>query len=549
MWRWLFDAYRLLGVAAEALDEEFAVLVPSRDGRVLRERFEASRAEPIQPLLAASLTRDGAFVATAGGVRLACVPIMCGGALAGAMLVCTEERSQLDEGDLARLASLLADAIGDQLARPAQEHRGHLHQISALYQLLHAAITTGSEAEVVRTFAEALSIWEEIEVLAYRADLDGRYTLTLALPGSDPSVAPRLLDHEPLVAGPSLRRLSPSEREHLGFGAEGETVLAFLGSDGGRWLIALNAGGVSRAGTDLGWTRDAPDRERSEMYVAALGHALNGCVAVETSRLTWAIMQQFIDRDPPVEAAGRALEELSRALAATGSFSVRGPGGYPVLLAGENRPAGQGLPAADARTLRAQVVMPLPFSATLEMQARPGKSFTPRDLKLFEAGVATFGAWLPSAIRRVTGAERRGVVRSFDQIVDRYARASHEARDEASLILISAGQSTLSLDTTHTWIKRLRPQLRPTDLAGRLSSGELGILLLQTPHAGAQTVARRLSRVLAAGAGEERAAGEEHAVRIGVASQFDEVVSAEALIARARMHPLDPSVSTGPSPA
>jgi hypothetical protein len=279
------------------------------------------------------------------------------------------------------------------------------------------------------------------------------------------------------------------------------------------------------------------------MYVAALGHALNGCVAVETSRLTWAIMQQFVDRDPPVEAAGRALEELSRALAATGSFFVRGPGGYAVLIAGENRSGLQGLPVTDARILRSQVIIPLPFSATLEVRARPGKSFTPRDLKLFQAAVATFAAWLPSALRRVSGAERRGVVRSFDQIVDRYAREAHEARDEASLILISAGEEMLSLDTTHTWIKQLRQQLRPTDLAGRLSSGELGILLLQTPHAGAQTVAKRLSRVLAAGAGEEPA------VRIGVASQLDELVSAEALIARARMHPVDPSVSAGPPPA
>ena len=542
MWKWLFDAHRLLGVAAEVLDEEFVVLVPSRDGRVLRERFEASRSEPIQPLLAASLTSDGAFVASAGGVRLACAPIVCGGALAGAMLVGTDERSQLEEGDLARLASLLADAIGDQLARPAREPHGHLHQISALYQLLHAAIATGSEAEVIRTFAEALSIWEEIEVLAYRADLDGRYALTVALPGSDPSVAPRLLEHEPVAAGPSLRRLSATEREHLGFGGEGETVLAFLGSDGGRWLIALNSG--QRTEADLGWTREAPDRERSEMYVAALGHALNGCVAVETSRLTWAIMQQFIDRDPPVEAAGRALEELSRALAATGSFFVRGPGGYPVLIAGENRSGLQGgLPVTDARILRSQVIIPLPFSATLEVRARAGKGFTPRDLKLFQAAVATFAAWLPSALRRVSGAERRGVVRSFDQIVDRYARESHEARDETSLILISAGEEMLSLDTTHTWIKQLRPQLRPTDLAGRLSSGELGILLLQTPHAGAQIVARRLSRVLAAGAGEERA------VRIGVASQLDERVSAEALIARARMHPVDPSVNASAPPA
>jgi hypothetical protein len=441
------------------------------------------------------------------------------------MLVGTGGRAQLEDGDLTRLGSLLADAIGDQLARPAQEHRGSLHQISALYELLNAAIASGSEIEVLRTFAEALSIWEEIEVLAYRADLDGRYTLTLALPGSDPAAVPRLLEHEPVIAAPSVRRLSPLERQNLGFSGDGETVLALLRSDGGQWAIALNA------------VRAAADGERSEMYIAALGHALNGCVAVATSRLTWAVMQRFVERDPPLDAARRALDELGRALGADGSFAVRAPAGLRVLMVGDLAAAGAGAVApagsgavATAATLRSDVPAPTPFSAVLEMHARPGQSFTPRDAKLFDAAVAGFGAWLPAALRRIGVTERRGVARSFDQIVDRYAREAHETRDDASLILISAGDDdTPSLETTHAWIKRVRPQLRPTDLAGRLASGDLGILLLQTPHAGAEVVARRLTRVLA-----KASAGAEYAVRIGVASQGTEPVSAEALIAAAR---------------
>ena len=132
--------------------------------------------------------------------------------------------------------------------------------------------------------------------------------------------------------------------------------------------------------------------------------------------------------------------------------------------------------------------------------------------------------------------ERRNVVRSFDQIVDRYAREAHASRDDASLILISVGERAPSLDTTHSWIKRLRPQLRPTDLAGRLASGELGILLLQTPQAGAQVVARRLWRALVAGS-----PGDQAPVRIGVASQLGDLVTAEALIERARLQPfVDP---------
>jgi len=520
MWKWLFDAHRLVGVAVEVLDDEFGVLAPSREGRVLRERFEAARSESIQFLLAASMTSEAPFVVTAGDVRLACVPIVGAGTLAGAVLVATDEGSRLEERDVARLGTLLADAIADQLARPAQEHRGHLHQISALYQLLHTAIGTGSEAEVVRTFAEALSVWEEIEVLTYREDLDGCYRLTFALPGSDLEAAPQLIQHEPAVDMPRVRRLTAAERSHLGFLGDGDTVLAHLTGDSGRWLIAMNA------------LREVADRERSDMYVAALGHALNGCVAVETSRVTWAVMQQFVEGDQPLEAAAKALDELCHAVLGTASFVIRGLDGSALLAIGDNRLSVRAPALANAHTLRSHLAVPPPFTASIEVRAEPGSYFTSRDLKLFEAATASFTAWLPSALRRLGAGERRGVVRSFDQIVDRYAREAHAAQDDASLILISVGDRAVPLDTTHTWIKRLRPQLRPTDLAGRLASGELGILLLQTPQAGAQVVARRLWRVLAAGAPSD-----EPAVRIGVASQLGDQVSAEALIERARLQP------------
>jgi len=75
----------------------------------------------------------------------------------------------------------------------------------------------------------------------------------------------------------------------------------------------------------------------------------------------------------------------------------------------------------------------------------------------------------------------------------------------------------------------LRAQLRPTDLAGRLTSGEVGILLLETPQGGAQVVARRLARVIDPGAH-----GAEPTIRVGVASQSLAEASAAALIDRAR---------------
>ena len=522
MWKWFFDAHSLLGVSVEVLDDQFEVIVASREGRLLRDRFARGQADPLR-LLAESAARDEPTVVADAGVRFAGAPIVGAGVFAGAVVVGAEEHAGIGDADLVRLAALITDTIVDQLSRSSGEHRGSLHQISALYQLLHAAIATGAEREVIRTFAEALSIWEEIEVLAYRADLVGRYTLATALPGSDPATVPATLDGDRAPDGARVVRLSALERANLGFAGPGETVLARLTSDGGQWIVAMNG---ARPGEHL---------ERAELYAAALGHALNGCVAVETSRLTWAVMQQFVDRDPPYEAARRAVDELRRALEAPTTFALFGPDGSLLLSVGERRPIdrapGSG---ADARTLRGPVSAPVPFTAFLETHAIGRDPFNPRDARLFEAAATSFAAWLPAALAKIGVDERRRAVRSFDQIVDRYAREAHASRDAASLILISTGDRVPSLDTTHAWIKRLRPQLRPTDLAGRLASGELGILLLQTPQSGAQVVARRLSRVLA-----PRAPGTEPPLRIGVASQLGDLVSAEALIARAREQPFD----------
>jgi len=443
------------------------------------------------------------------------------GTVAGAVLVGAEE-ARMGDQELVRTGSLLANAIADELSRPSPEHGDSLHKIAAFYQLLHAAIASGSDREVVRTFAEALSVWDEIEVFAYRADLDGRYTLEMSLPGSDPAAGPREIDATRFPIGAGLQRLSARDRQDLGFTGSGETALVHLAADGGPWVISMTA------------ADDPTKTERSGLYVAALAHAMNGALGVETARLTWAVMQQFVSSQSPPEAAARALNESAAALDAEGGFAVFGPDGWLILRAGD--PVGGDAPLpeiAESRTLRAHVDAPAPYAAILEMRAT-GRAFTRRDARLFEAAAANFSTWLTSAIPRLGGAvERRSVARSFDQILDGYVRAAQTSNDVASLLLISAGHASLSLQTAPAWVRMLRSQLRPTDLAGRLTSGEVGILLLQTPYVGAQVVARRLARML-----DARPRGEEPAVRIGIASQGEDAGSAAVLIERARVQTL-----------
>jgi hypothetical protein len=513
MWKWLFDAHRLLGVTVEVVDEQLNVLSLTVGGGLLG-RDPDPTGGALQDAVGESVATATPTTTTTGGYQVSCTPIVVGGAVGGAVLIGAEPL-RLGDRDLARAGLLLANCLEDELSHPVVEHADSLHKIAAFYQLLHTAIASGSDREVVRTFAE-------IEVFAYRSGLDGRYTLEVSLPGSDVTSGPREIDASAFPIGAGLSRLSAPDRQDLGFAGSGETAIVHLAAEGGPWVIAMTA------------AHDPTESERSELYVAALAHAVNAALGVETARLTWAVMQHFVDSQSPHDAASRALKEAAAALNAAGGFAVFGAQGAPVLVVGGGEHLDPALDdVAEPQTLRTHVNTSGPYAAILEMCAT-GRAFTRRDVRLFEAAAANFGTWLPSAIRRIDAdPDRRVVTRSFDQILDGYVRAAHAANDTASLVLLSPGDAPLSLQAAHTWIKTVRPQLRPTDLAGRLTSGEVGILLLETPPPGAQVVARRLARVF-----ETRPHGAEPAVRIGVASQAGNEPSAAELIARARNHAL-----------
>ena len=236
------------------------------------------------------------------------------------------------------------------------------------------------------------------------------------------------------------------------------------------------------------------------------------------------------------------MAEVASALNAEGQFVVFGPDGSTILAAGARAGStGEWSPLTDGATLRAPIEIPAPLRAVLEMRASGDHVFTERDVKLFDSARETFDMWLAPALRQLRGTvERRGAAASFDDVLDRYARDAYASRDVASFILIGVRDVSVAPQTTQRWIRRLRPELRPTDLAGRLRSGEVGILLLQTPGDGAHVVAQRLTRLF-----QNTATAEEPPIRVGVASQMPTVITADALIESARRQPAESDPSEG----
>ena len=256
MWRWLFDAYRLLGIHLEIIDEHGHIITPSSSASAeLRNAVTASRN------VEAYLTHETCASMVLAGMSVSSTHILAERAVAGAVLLAVKGNNAFEESHLARVGAALAKAIAEQLSQSAHERLDSLHKISALYQLLHAGVAMGSEAAVLRSFAEALSIWEDLEIFAYRADLRRRYCLEVTLPGSNVSTVPKIFDQSADVDRLAISVLSAGEGSGEELGADASSV--HLSTAGGSWMIATRP------------NRPAGRVGLRDLYFAALAHAPN----------------------------------------------------------------------------------------------------------------------------------------------------------------------------------------------------------------------------------------------------------------------------------
>jgi len=66
-----------------------------------------------------------------------------------------------------------------------------------------------------------------------------------------------------------------------------------------------------------------------------------------------------------------------------------------------------------------------------------------------------------------------------------------------SIIVISLGSKPEQIAAAQACVAHVRGLLRPTDMAGRLSSGHIGVVLPDTPEDGASVVADRVHELVA----------------------------------------------------
>ena len=207
---------------------------------------------------------------------------------------------------LQKIGLWLAPAIEAHLANVSGDGDDTLDRVSALHRLLNRAVAGGSVRNLVRVFAEALAVWDDVEVRdtsrasaasSSRMSLLPARTVTRRRPPSTTSS----YDDEMALA-----RLSSSDAERLGFRGDHDVLIARFSEKGGTsWLIVLS-GRIA-----------AHDESRLALYVDLLREAARYAEGIAASRLQWAILQHLLVATDDIESAGRAaLGEVTAAVAA-----------------------------------------------------------------------------------------------------------------------------------------------------------------------------------------------------------------------------------------
>ena len=516
-WKWVVQVYKTRGFSVDLLDEHLTLLsVPARAGA---PRAVDPQLSEVVRALGSSFGEGERKSVVVGGRLYLGMPITPGSVLAGAVLVGAEQDNARD-ADLQSAVFLLSRALEEFLS-PGDDHRTTAGRLTALHDLLDDASATASEQHVFRVFAEIVNVWDEIEVLGYRGDLAGRFALTATLPGSDRAAVPDVLGADALPQD-QIVNLPAAMQQRLGFKEARYPLLVRLSTAAGPWLLLF----TQRQG-------NPQFTEWFDFYLAALTTALNAALEVELARTTWAIMQYLAENESPRDAVTQAILGVAQTLRADAAFVMWEPDGSLGLSIGEPSLSADGESGRAPNVLRTRVDAPGGRQALLEMRAATRHNFTRRDVQVFEAAAWTLSRWFSTVAGQLAAASDVATVQSFDEVVERCVRARDRSWTPA-LILIMPDSPDTPTDLAYEWIRRLRTELRPTDLAGRLTTGEVAVVAVETTPPGALAIAQRIARVL-----NEPIQAIQRRVRVGLAAGDRASTSAHGLIAEARQHLID----------
>jgi len=540
-WAWLDQLRPRLEFAFEVLtlDASYALPLDSRPGALDIRAALVGERDTLRAITA-HVTRVGrprSF--TSGEFRLRAFPLVAradgANAPLGVLLVGEPGATDADALDaidrrLDAAGQWLTTAIewASDVTDAAREDAGPPSRLDALLAVIEAFSTVERPTDLMALVVEAIAIWYDVDIRAYRGDVNGAYQLAVWLPGVDVARAVRALRPHPLWHHSRVLRIdSATTLEEIGWDSRAVAtrfVPVTCCDDGVEWVLTVSGA----ADEDLDATLD--------FFRGFLILRLSDIEREAEEALRRRIFDRMVLADAPfhatVELALAAAAEGVGATAAAVDIYYSGAS-VPALSARFGAPAEASASRADGANVSSHDVT-LRTNAGVDVQGvfhfqRQIGAFSLSDVRQARCAVTTMAAWLSGAFghrdRRASGAT--------SPPVDFVARARLEieraVRENLGGALLVIGVHTVdppapALDTVADLVQQ---ELRESDIVGVITDAPntIGALVLDAPPSTLSAVAGRVARAVSS---------HDVDASIDVVPLADAAASVEAIVRRAR---------------
>jgi hypothetical protein len=526
-WDWLLELRRRLKVDIQLVDDRHTPLLPFAAGGpapTLSGLWEQREPLVVSAVTSALQTRNPQAVAW-HGLQIICMALTlersASGVLVLSRMLPSGQDPEASRAQLELVGSWLSTAVEAHLLSPPALHASGVNRIAPLAKLLATAAKTESDREMVRLFGEAVAVWHDIEVSGYIEMSDGNFARDVSLPGARTGDWPAMIPAMGLPDSADLARLPQGHVDRFGLSVNNEAYACQLRrGDGRAWLLVFT-GAI-----------DGYDLQRLVAYVALLDVALAFASAEAAAHVTSTLTRRLADvEDTPETRASLALDELRAALAgSSATLTVESTNGGVVLRASSPVIGG----AETAKMSRLTVVnrSDRHYTTTVSVGRSEGHQFTPRDHAEATAAAEVLNAWAASYRLSTSRRDRRTGAPAFHEVMERSAREAVERAIPVTAVVLLIRDAALSPGSTQRWVAGMRGQMRPSDLAGMLAEGEIGLLMHDTTAQHAKNIASRLRAVVDGLPGTEP-------ILIGVATRVPGLPIADGIVREARADALN----------
>ena len=408
-WNWLDQLRFRFDLAIEVLDPDLSyVLNPAPAlGRAPDIRAAMLDHEQLRLTAISVIRLAKARSLTAGDLRIRIFPVLSGRQPAGLLLVADVAAAGLEASEPEEQIDRRLDAAGQWLTAAIEgmacasaarfEEAPSPRRVDALIDVVEVFHHVDDARQLIELTVEAVALWYDADVRAYRQDLSGTFVLDTWLPGIDLSRVPLELSENAAWERDQVFRLeSFRDLEKAGWDVRsGETLFVPIAIDDRvRWLITVTGGGDDGIGDML------------EFFRRFDGLLLSSLERDAEEALRRRLVDQLCLDDAPFDATIQLGVEVS-------SMGIGATAGRLEVFYGANAVAAlsstwgsfardaAGIPGeemATARQMTMRAAIGAHVMAVFTFQ-KEGGAFSSGDARLARAAVTAFANWLSGTFR------------------------------------------------------------------------------------------------------------------------------------------------------